>query len=452
MGVYPIPRLLISMSVPIMISMLVQALYNIVDSIFVAQISEAQLELTAVSVAFPLQNLIIAFASGMGVGITALISRSLGEKRADEAGKAAAQGILIELFCYILFVIIGIFLVRPFFASQTDNRAIVELGTEYLSICCIASVGVFMQITFEKLLQSTGKTLLSMITQGVGAIVNIILDPILIFGWFGLPAMGIRGAAVATVIGQMCGAVIAITLHFKKNREIKMSLSDFRPDARKMGHIMSVGIPSVAMMSIGSLMTFTLNKILFSLKEVGETAATVFGIYFKLQSFIFMPCFGLNNGMLPIVAYNYGARNKKRITATIKLAGVISVCMMVIGLLLFQLIPDKLLLMFDANDSMMEIGMTALRRISLSFIFAGFCIVMVGTFQAFGNGVFSLIISFIRQIIVLIPTAYIFSRVATVNEIWFAFPIAEFSAVVMCTLFYIFIYKKKIKPLEKPLA
>lgn len=452
MGVYPIPRLLISMSVPIMISMLVQALYNIVDSIFVAQISEAQLELTAVSVAFPLQNLIIAFASGMGVGITALISRSLGEKRADEAGKAAAQGILIELFCYILFVIIGIFLVRPFFASQTDNSVIVELGTEYLSICCIASVGVFMQITFEKLLQSTGKTLLSMITQGVGAIVNIILDPILIFGWFGLPAMGIRGAAVATVIGQMCGAILAITLHFKKNREIKMSFSDFRPDARKMGHIMSVGIPSVAMMSIGSLMTFTLNKILFSLKEVGETAATVFGIYFKLQSFIFMPCFGLNNGMLPIVAYNYGARNKKRITATIKLAGVISVCMMVMGLLLFQLIPDKLLLMFDANDSMMEIGMTALRRISLSFIFAGFCIVMVGTFQAFGNGVFSLIISFIRQIIVLIPTAYIFSRVATVNEIWFAFPIAEFSAVVMCTLFYIFIYKKKIKPLEKPLA
>ncbi|MBR4071749.1 MAG: MATE family efflux transporter [Clostridia bacterium] len=447
MGTYPIPRLLISMSVPIMVSMLVQALYNIIDSIFVAQISAEQLELTAVSVAFPLQNLIIAFASGMGVGITALISRSLGEKKADDAGHAAAQGILIELFCYAIFLIIGLFFVRPFFESQTTNPAIIEYGVQYLSICCVASFGVFMQIVFEKFLQSTGKTVLSMVTQATGAVINIILDPILIFGWFGLPAMGIRGAAIATVIGQIFGAILAILLHFKKNKEIKIHLRDFRPDGRRIMNILAVGIPSVAMMSIGSLMTFLLNKILFSLEKVGEVAATVFGIYFKLQSFVLMPCIGLNNGMLPIVAYNYGARNKKRITATIKLAITVAICLMCVGVLIFQIMPDQLLGLFDANEGMMEIGRAALRIISIHFIFAAFNIVMVGTFQAFGNGVFSLIISFVRQIIVLIPTAFLFSRIASVNEIWFAFPIAEFSALILCTCFYIYLYKKKIKNL-----
>ncbi len=447
MGTYPVPKLLISMSVPIMISMLVQALYNIVDSIFVAQISADQLELTAVSVAFPLQNLIIAFASGMGVGITALISRSLGEKKAGEAGRAAAQGILIELVCYAVFLIIGLFFVRTFFESQTQNPLIIEYGVQYLSICCVFSFGVFAQITFEKFLQSTGKTVFSMITQASGAVINIILDPILIFGRFGFPAMGIRGAAVATVIGQICGAVIAMILHFTKNHEIKMSLCDFTPNLRRLGNILAVGIPSVAMMSIGSLMTFLLNKILFSLEKIGEVAATVFGIYFKLQSFIFMPCIGLNNGMLPIVAYNYGAKNKRRIMQTVRLATVIAVCLMCIGVLIFQLMPDKLLAMFDAKESMMEIGCAALRIISLHFVFAAFNIVMTGVFQAFGNGVFSLIISFVRQIIVLIPTAYIFSKVATVNEIWLAFPIAEFAALVLCTLFFIYIYRKNIKNL-----
>lgn len=447
MGTYPIPKLLISMSVPIMISMLVQALYNIVDSIFVAQISPEQLELTAVSVAFPLQNLIIAFSSGIGVGMTALISRSLGEKKAEDAGHAAAQGILIELICYAVFMIIGLFFVRPFFESQTSNPLIIEYGVQYLSICCVASFGVFMQITFEKFLQSTGKTLLSMTTQATGAIINIILDPILIFGWFGLPAMGIRGAALATVIGQICAAGLAMLLHFKKNREIKMSLRDFRPDGRRIANILSVGIPSAAMMSIGSLMTFLLNKILFSLKEIGEIAATIFGIYFKLQSFVIMPCIGLNNGMLPIVAFNYGARNKKRITATIKLAITISVALMSLGVLLFQLAPDWLLGLFDAKESMMEIGRVAMRVISIHFIFAAFNIVIVGAFQAFGNGIFSMIISFVRQIIVLIPAAFIFSKVASVNEIWLAFPIAEFTALIMCVCFYTHLYKTKIKDL-----
>lgn len=447
MGTYSIPRLLISMSVPIMISMLVQALYNIVDSIFVAQISLEQLELTAVSVAFPLQNLIIAFASGIGVGITALISRSLGEKKADEAGHAAAQGILIELICYAVFLIIGLFFVRPFFESQTSNPLIIEYGVQYLSICCVGSFGVFMQITFEKFLQSTGKTVLSMATQTSGAIINIILDPILIFGWFGFPAMGIRGAALATVIGQIGGAALAITLHFTKNKEIKMHLSDFRPDRKRMMNILSVGIPSAAMMSIGSLMTFLLNKILFSLEGIGEIAATIFGIYFKLQSFVIMPCIGLNNGMLPIVAYNYGARNKKRITSTIKLAISISIILMCLGVLLFQLAPDWLLGLFDTNEGMMEIGRTAMRIISIHFIFAAFNIVIVGAFQAFGYGVFSMIISFVRQIIVLIPTAFLFSKIASVNEIWLAFPIAEFSALVLCVIFYSYLYKNKIKDL-----
>lgn len=447
MGTYSIPRLLISMSVPIMISMLVQALYNIVDSIFVAQISLEQLELTAVSVAFPLQNLIIAFASGIGVGITALISRSLGEKKADEAGHAAAQGILIELICYAVFLIIGLFFVRPFFESQTSNPLIIEYGVQYLSICCVGSFGVFMQITFEKFLQSTGKTVLSMATQTSGAIINIILDPILIFGWFGFPAMGIRGAALATVIGQIGGAALAITLHFTKNKEIKMHLSDFRPDRKRMMNILSVGIPSAAMMSIGSLMTFLLNKILFSLEGIGEIAATIFGIYFKLQSFVIMPCIGLNNGMLPIVAYNYGARNKKRITSTIKLAISISIILMCLGVLLFQLAPDWLLGLFDTNEGMMKIGRTAMRIISIHFIFAAFNIVIVGAFQAFGYGVFSMIISFVRQIIVLIPTAFLFSKIASVNEIWLAFPIAEFSALVLCVIFYSYLYKNKIKDL-----
>jgi len=447
MGTYPIPKLLISMSVPIMISMLVQALYNIVDSIFVAQISAEQFELTAVSVAFPLQNLIIAFASGMGVGVTALISRSLGEKKADEAGHAAAQGILLEIACYAVFLIVGLFFVRPFFESQTSNPLIIEYGVQYLSICCVASFGVFMQIVFEKFLQSTGKTVLSMITQAAGAIINIILDPILIFGWFGFPAMGIRGAAVATVVGQICAAIIAAVLHFTKNREIKMTLRDFRPDAKRMINILSIGIPSAAMMSVGSLMTYLLNKILFSLEEIGEIAATIFGIYFKLQSFVIMPCIGLNNGMLPIVAYNYGARNKKRITSTIKLAISVSVVLMGLGVLLFQLAPDWLLGLFDTNESMMEIGRTAMRIISIHFIFAAFNVVIVGAFQAFGYGVFSMIISFVRQIIVLIPTAYLLSRIATVNHIWLAFPIAEFAALVLRVCFYIYLYKNKIKNL-----
>ena len=449
MGYAPIPKLLISMAVPMMISMLVQALYNIVDSIFVAQISEAQLELTAVSVAFPIQNLMIAFATGFGVGFSTLISKSLGERNPKAAGRGAAQGVLIEAICYAIFLIIGLFFVRPFFESQTDNPLIVEYGVQYLSICCIFSFGVFMQIAFEKMLQATGKTALSMSAQVVGAVINIILDPVFIFGFGPIPAAGIKGAAIATVVGQVCAAIVAIILHLTKNKELRFSAKDIKPHRRSLYHIFTVGAPSVAMMAIGSVMTYLLNKILFAFEAVGEIAATVFGIYFKLQSFVFMPVFGLNNGMIPIIAYNYGAKNRHRITKTIRLAATIAVSIMLIGMLLFQLMPDKLLLMFDAHGDMMDIGCMALRKISLSFLFAGFSIIIVASFQALGNGVYSLIISFVRQLVVLIPVAALLANTAGVAHVWFAFPIAEVVAVAICTVMFIVMYKKRICPLPE---
>ena len=447
MGYAPIGKLLMSMAVPMMASMLVQALYNIVDSIFVAQISPEQLELTAVSVAFPIQNLMIAFGAGLAVGFTTLISKSLGERNPEAAARAAGQGALIEAVSYIIFLIIGLFFTKAFFESQTTNPQIVELGTKYLSICCVFSFGIFAQITFEKYLQATGKTFLSMIVQGVGAIVNIILDPILIFGWFGFPQMGIEGAAIATVIGQICSAVTGAVIHFSMNKEIKIKFSHLKPHKKSLMHILAVGAPSAAMMAIGSVMTYLFNKILFAFEAVGEVAATVFGIYFKLQSFIFMPIFGLNNGMIPIIAFNFGAKNRKRIVKTIRLAAAVAISVMVVGMLLFQLVPQTLLGMFDAKGEMLEIGSMALRKISLSFIFASVAIVMSSSFQALGNGVYSLIISFVRQLIVLIPSAYILANTLGVNHVWFSFPIAEIVSTVICVFLFVNIYKKKIKPI-----
>jgi len=448
MGTQPIGRLLISMSVPMMLSMLVQALYNVVDSIFVARISEAQLELTAVSTAFPIQNLMIAFGTGIGVGFTTLISKSLGEGNPKRAARAAAQGIMLEAVNCLIFTLIGLFAVRPFMESQTSNTQIIDFGVEYLSICCTLSFGIFIQITFEKLLQATGKTLHSMAAQAVGAIVNIILDPILIFGLMGAPEMGIKGAAVATVIGQMCSAVAAMILHFTVNHEIRISLSDFRIHKKLMGKILIVGLPSVLMMAIGSLMTYCMNRILFAIPKVGETAATVFGVYFKLQSFLIMPVVGLNNGMVPIIAFNYGALNKERIMKTYRLAVFIAVCIMLAGLLLFQVAPAGLLTMFGAENDMMDMGVTALRVISLNFVFAGFCIVTSSVFQALGNGMFSMIVSFVRQIIVLVPVAYFFGRFGEVWQVWLSFPIAECASVVLCIVMFIHLYKKHIKPLD----
>lgn len=440
MGVMPIPKLLITMSLPMMLSMLVQALYNIVDSIFVAQIDEYAL--TAVSLAFPLQNLMIGVATGTGVGINALLSRSLGEKNEKEASLAANNGIFLALVSYLVFALIGLTISRPFFAMQTNIPEIVEYGTQYLTIICICSFGLFMQIAFERLLQSTGKTLYTMITQSLGAIINIIMDPILIFGLFGFPKMGVAGAAAATVFGQITAMTLALVFNLKVNHEIHLSIKGFRPDLRIIRIIYSVGVPSIIMMAIGSVMTFGFNKILLMFTS---TATAVFGVYFKLNSFAFMPVFGLNNGMIPIIAYNYGAQNKQRITATIKMSICIAISLMLVGLAVFQLLPDKLLLLFNASDHMLDIGVPALRTISLSFLFAGFCIVVGSVFQALGNGIYSLIISIARQLVVLLPAAYILAHTLGLNAVWWSFNIAEIVSLVMSVVLLRKIYKEKIQ-------
>lgn len=443
MGIMPIPKLLITMSLPMIASMLVQALYNVVDSMFVAQLNENAL--TAVSLAFPIQNLMIAVAAGTGVGINALLSKSLGEKQYNTANAIARNGILLGVLSSLIFAIAGIFGSRLFFEMQTEDVQIIEYGTQYMSMITIASIGIFMQITFERLMQSTGKTIFNMITQGLGAIINIILDPILIFGWFGLPKMGVFGAAVATVIGQIIAAILGIFFNWKYNREVHVTFKGFKPCGKTIGNIYKIGVPSIIMQSIGSLTTFGMNNILLMFSS---TAATVFGVYFKLQSFIFMPVFGLTNGMIPIVAYNYGARNKKRIYQTMKLSAVIAVSIMLVGVAIFQTVPATLLGLFEASDHMLAIGVPALRTISLSFIFAGFCIVSSSVFQALGNGVYSMIMSFARQIIVILPVAFIFAKLFGLDAVWYSYPIAEIVSVVICVFMLKRIINKKVKPLE----
>ena len=448
MGIMPVPRLLITMSLPIMISMLVQALYNIVDSMFVAKLSEDAL--TAVSLVFPIQNLMIAVAAGTGVGINALLSRNLGEKNFKGANDAAKNGIFLAVISSILFAAAGLFGSHLFFKVQTDNPVIIKYGTQYMIIICVLSIGVFMQITFERLLQSTGKTIYTMITQGTGAIINIILDPILIFGLLGFPRMEVAGAATATVIGQIVAVTMSFFFNHKKNKEINVNMRGFRPHGKTIGTIYQVGIPSIIMQAIGSVMTFGMNKILLMFSS---TAAAVFGVYFKLQSFIFMPVFGLNNGMIPIIAYNYGARNKKRITQTIKLSILIAVIIMLAGFLIFQTGAQFLLIkLFDASENMVSIGVPALRIISLSFLFAGYCIIVGSVFQALGNGIYSLIVSAARQLIVILPVAYVFARVFGLHMVWWAIPIAEIVSLILSTLLLRRIYKLKIKPIGEGYA
>ena len=436
MGVMPITKLIITMSLPIMASMLVQALYNIVDSIFVAQISENAL--TAVSMAFPIQNLMIAVATGTGVGINALLSRNLGAKNYERVNKIADNTVFLAAASYVIFLLIGLFGAEAFFRSQTDIEEIVFHGTSYIRICCCFSFGVFVQIFFERMLQATGKTIYSMLTQGFGAIVNIILDPILIFGWFGLPAMGVAGAAYATVIGQIAAGILAVVMNHKVNKEIHIDLKGFKPDFAMIKQIYGIGIPSIIMASIGSVMNYGMNRILLGFTS---TAAAVFGVYFKLQSFIFMPIFGLNNGMVPIIAYNYGARHRKRMIKTIKLSVTYAVAIMIVGTLVFQLIPDKLFMLFDASEHMLSMGVPALRIISLHFIIAGFCIVAGSVFQALGNAVYSMINSICRQLVVLLPAAYILARIGGVNYVWWSFPIAELMSLVMSVIFMVKIYR-----------
>ena len=439
MGVLPVKKLLFTMSVPMMLSMLVQALYNVVDSIYVSHLSDYAL--TAVSLSFPIQNLMIAIASGTAVGVNALLSKSLGEKNFETANKTANTSLFLAGISSVIFIIFGLFFSRAFFVTQTDIPEIVQGGYEYLSICTIFSFGIFGQIMCERLLQSTGRTIFSMITQTTGAIINIILDPILIFGMFGLPAMGVAGAAAATVAGQIVGLFMGIFFNIKFNKDIKLKLSQIRPHVDIVKKIYIVGLPSIVMMSIGSVMTFLLNKILFQFTYI---ATTVFGVYMKLQSFIFMPVFGLTNGLIPIVAYNYGAKNRARITEAYKTGLVTAIIMMLCGTILFNAIPQVLLGFFEASDQMLEIGVPALRIISLCFIFAAYGISCGSIFQALGNGVYSLIVSFTRQILFLVPAAFLLSLTGKLNLVWLAFPLAEFSAVILSTYFLKRIFKQKL--------
>lgn len=442
MGVMPMNKLLITMSLPIMVSMLVQALYNIVDSMFVARINENAL--AAVNLAFPVQNLMIAVAVGTGVGINSLLSRRLGEKKFEDANKAATNGIFISILSWLVFAIIGFLCSGLFFKAFTDNQEIIDMGTTYISICTVFSIGVFLQIACERILQATGVTIYNMIMQLAGAITNIILDPILIFGLFGFPKLGIAGAAIATVIGQIVATALGIYFNFAKNHEIKLNFKGFKPNLAIIKEIYSVAFPTIVMQSIGSVMLVGMNKIL----AVFSTAAVnVFGLYFKLQSFVFMPIFGLTNGLVPIVAFNYGAKKKDRMIEATKLSAIYSFFIMILGTTIFQTLPDKLLLLFDASEELLSIGVPALRIISISFIFAGLSIILSCVFQAVGNAVFSLIISIVRQLIVILPVAYIMAKFIGLNYVWFAFPISEGVSTLMTIFMYKHIYDNQIKTL-----
>lgn len=443
MGVQPIGKLLVSISVPMMISMLVLALYNIVDSIFVSRINENAL--TAVSLAFPIQNLMIAVSTGTGVGINAFVSRYLGEKKPEKANLIANNGIYLALFSAVGFALFCAFFGETFFRFQTDDPQIMQYGVDYIRIVGICSFGLFVQMVMERLLQSTGKTIYSMTTQITGAVINLILDPIMIFGLFGFPRMEVAGAALATVIGQVLASTLAVFLNIKKNKELTVNLKKYRLSWSAVKEIYSVGIPSIVMGSIGSFMGFGMNRLLMSFTS---TATAVFGAYFKLQSFVFMPVFGLNNGLVPIIAYNYGARKRDRIKRTIRLGIISAGSIMLVGTLVFQIFPDLLLGMFNPSESMLEIGIPALRTISLSFIFAAIGIVLTSVFQAVGNGVLSLVASVIRQLVVLLPAAYILANLGGLSAVWWAFFIAELVCTAVMLVFMRNLYAKKIKTLE----
>ena len=434
MGTMPIGKLLFNMSLPMMISMLVQALYNIVDSIFVAKLSENAL--TAVSLAFPLQTLLIAVGTGTGVGMNALLSKSLGEKNFKKANATASNAAVLYFFSYLVFFILGFTIIRPFYASQIGNadQEIMELGIEYLSTVMIFSFGLLAQVFFERLLTSTGRTIFSMTSQLTGAITNIILDPILIFGLLGAPKMGVTGAAVATVIGQCVAALVAGFCNHRYNHDVKLKFRGFKLDFHIIGTIYAVGIPTIIMQSIGSVMTYCMNRILI---EFSSTATAVFGVYFKLQSFFFMPVFGLNNGITPIIAYNYGAGQRKRMLKTIKLSMLVAFCLTFIGFLCFEGIPQILLSLFNASDEMLTIGVPALRIIGIHYLIAWFCIVSGTVFQALGKAFFSMIVSIMRQLFVLIPAAYILAKLGGLHVVWWSFPIAEVISLMVSSFFLV---------------
>ena len=447
LGVMPITKLIWNMSLPIIASMLVQALYNIVDSWFVSRVSEQAL--TAVSLAFPAQNLMIGLATGTAVGVNALMGRALGAGLRERADRVANNGVFLAVVGFVISALLGLTCSDVFFRSQTQVESIIQMGNDYLRIVTIGSLGMFCQIMYERLLQGTGRSILSMYTQGLGAIINIILDPIFIFGL----KMGVAGAAVATIIGQFCGCALAIYFNHKKNTDITLSLRGFRPNWRLIGEIYAIGLPSVIMIAIGSVMTFLMNKILITYHAAHETAATAFGVYFKLNSFIFMPIFGLNNGVIPIVAYNYGAQNRRRMMATIKRSALYACCIMVFGTVLFWAIPDTLLRLFDASDVMLAAGVPALRIISLSFCMAGACIALGSSFQALGKSMYSMITSIVRQLVFLIPIAYVLARygasVGNSDLVWWCYPLAEIFSLTLTLVFFSRMYKTIIAPLPE---
>ncbi len=447
LGTMPISKLIWNMSLPIIVSMLVQALYNIVDSVFVSRICEQAL--TAVSLAFPAQNLMIGLATGTAVGVNALMGRALGAGERERANHIATNGVFLAGVGFAICAILAAFFARMFFAAQTSIDYIVDNGATYLRICCCASLGLFAEIMFERLLQSTGRSILSMYTQGLGAIVNIILDPICIF----VLNMGVAGAAVATVIGQFCGCALALYFNLKKNHDIRLHFKGFRPHWKIIGQIYAIGLPSVVMVAIGSVMTFCMNKILIAYHSAKETAATAFGIYFKLNSFIFMPLFGLNNGVVSIIAYNYGAQHRRRMTETIKRSTIYASCIMLLGMSIFLSIPGTLLKIFDATDTLLAVGVPALRIISLSFCMAGASIALTSAFQALGKSLYSMIISIIRQLVFLVPLAYILARygaaIGNDDLVWWSYPIAEIAALTVSLLFFRHMYKTLIAKLPE---
>jgi len=442
MGVMPVGKLLVNMALPMIISMIVQALYNVVDSIYVSQISESAV--TALSLAFPVQNMLIGFAVGIGVGINSLLSKSLGEKNQEAANRTAGNGMVLMFIVTVAFMIFGMVGVRPYFEMQSSVAATVESGIAYTRICCLFVLGSFMQILSERLLQATGRTVLTMVTQAAGAITNIILDPVFIFGWFGLPAMGIAGAAVATVIGQWVGALLGLYFNEKHNPDVQFGWRYAKLDKNIVSGILTVGIPSIIMNGIGSVMNFGMNQILQSFTE---TATSVFGIYFKLQSFFFMPLFGINGATISIIAFNYGARKPERIVKTLKLACGAALVLMTTGLLVFQFVPDLLLGMFNPSEVFLEIGRSCLRTISWCFPVAAVSIVLGASFQAMGNGIYATITSICRQMVVLLPAAYLLSLTGNVNMVWLAYPIAEVASGAATVFFFSRIYRQKIKPL-----
>ena len=442
MGIMPVGKLLANMALPMILSMLVQALYNVVDSIYVSQISESAV--TALSLAFPVQNLQIGFAVGIGVGVNSLLSKSLGQQDQEAANRTAGNGMVLMFIVTALFILFGIFGTRPYYSIQSDVAETVEGGIAYTSICCIFSLGIFMEILAERLLQATGRTVYTMITQSTGAIINIILDPLFIHGWWFIPKMGIAGAAIATVTGQWIAALLGLYFNEKFNPEVQFGRRYARLHGPTVGSILTVGVPSIVMNGVGSVMNFGMNQIL---QGFNETATSVFGIYFKLQSFFFMPLFGLNNATISIIAFNYGARKPERMMKALKLACISALCLMTTGLLVFQFAPDLLLNLFNPSEDFLVMGRAALRTISWSFPVAAVCIVLGACFQALGNGIYTTITSLCRQLVVLLPVAFLLSLTGQVSRVWLAYPIAEIASGALTCFFFLRIYRRKIRPL-----